>query len=297
MPTTSATRKLYIDAISRTDVVPYIGTARQLQRTIAVAGSARTAAAVTIEHETTALGDVLAYFWSTTVPGYSPPLRQYRSGGGDVSTDSTFVSGAVENLTTPATFDVPVSQLPQGLFTLMVRVSTLATVDLTYSAQLRLNGTDVGAAVSGTRSVNAVTGNPILALGRLMLPPVATAQASPAVVRVTLSASASCFLDEAWLFHSDGQLIQVACGAGTPASGGPANRVFIEPATVSVPRPTIRIGHAADGSDSFFPPGLSAWQMPQFTPPEVNVLTVSTQALSVAATLRHRPGWHTHAAF
>ena len=106
-------------------------------------------------------------------------------------------------------------------------------------------------------------------------------------------------LDEAWLFNNAiGALIgPVACGTGAAAAGGPARRLFIEPPSVTTPRPRILIGHSAARSDAFYPVGGSGgWDIPQFDPYGVNVLTVTTNALDASVTLRHYPRWHSHAA-
>ena len=58
---TALVRSLYVDNINRTDIKPTIGTARQLLRSVPVAGSARAPGSLAIEHSTNALGDVLVY--------------------------------------------------------------------------------------------------------------------------------------------------------------------------------------------------------------------------------------------
>jgi len=146
-------------------------------------------------------------------------------------------------------------------------------------------------------------------LGRIQLPNIdVDLAASNAVVRISIqggtSIPANAFsLDEGWLFNTSiGALTVVNCGTAAPASGGSANRVFMEPPTVTTPRPTIRIGFASDRSDSYFPAAtasglgfLSAWQMPTFTPPLTNVFTVTSNALDASVTLRYFQRWHTNA--
>jgi hypothetical protein len=313
-----ATRSLNVDNINRTDIAPSSGTGRQLLRSIEIAGSARTQGSVTIEHASSALGDVLAYFFpdSEDAQGYSPQLRQYRISGGTVTTDATLVSGARESISpsggggaAAVVFDIPVSRLAAGLHTLMARAKVntgvSGTATFAWITQLRINGTDVGPSRAGSSTVSAVgtaTAQTIYTLGRLMLPTRDVDLGSTtAVVRLTLWLVDTVFsgmeFDEAWLFNSSiGRLVQVACGTGSPASGGPANRLFIEPATVLTPRPTVRIGFAADRSDSFHPATLSAWQFPEFAPPRVNMLLVTTNAADASVSFRSFPRWHTHAA-
>lgn len=311
----SATRSIYVDNVNRTDVKPSFGSGRQLLRSIDVAGSARTSGSVTIEHASSSLGDVLAYFYpdAKSVLGYSPPLRQYRVSGGAVTTDATLVSGARENISTSGAgtavvFDVPLTNLASGMHLLAVRAKTNYAVfqaTFTWSAQLRINSTNVGAAISGTgKSVVATNAvQTIYPIGRLMLPPTDTELVgTTAVVRLTLSmtgdAVAVSEFDEAWLFNTDiGRLLgPVACGTAAAASGGSANRLFTEPPTTARPRHTVRIGFAANRSDSFFPTSVGGWEFPEFPPGRVNAFTVTTNASDASVTLRYTSTWHTNPA-
>lgn len=298
-------RTLYVDNIDRTDVVPVIGSGRQLLRSISIAGSAPTTGSIAIEHSTNALGDVMAYFWPDDSRGYSPPLRQFRTSGGAVTSDAAMVSGAHETVAgTTVTYQIPASRLFAGLHLLMLRVAVsnpATVVGVTYTATTLINGTDVGASVTGpTRSLTfSDTNYAIFTIGRLLLPTRDLDPASAAVVQIQVSfTGAGSTLDEAWLFNIEsGDLIgPVACGTGAAASGGPARRLFLEATTVYEPRPTLRIGHAADRSDSFFPATLRGWQFPRLKPDRVSVLTVTTNTTDASVTLRHKPTWHTHAA-
>jgi hypothetical protein len=304
----AAIRSLYIDNINRTDIKPSLGTARQLLRAVPIGGSARSGASLAVEHSTNALGDVLVYVYPNSAVAYSPPLRPYRVAGGATTTsDSTLVSGARDAINgATATFDVPVSQLVAGGHLLVVRAysNILAAATLSWTASTRIGSTALGSTVSGSRACTSaeISGPAILALGKVVLPTVdASPSSASTVVRITITATSSggVDLDEAWLFNTEiGALIgPVACGSGAAASGGPARRLFIEPPSISTPRPRLLIGHAADRSDAFYPAGaLGGWQFPEFKPPSVNVLTVTTNALDASVTVRNFNRWHTHAA-
>jgi hypothetical protein len=293
-----------IDQIVRNNADSSVSTPRQLQRTIAVAGSTRTQGSVTIAHETAALGDVLAYFWPDVGVNYSPALRQFRTSGGGVTADITLVSGARENLVgATIVFTVPASRVAAGLHLLMARLggaNTTATV--TWTATTVINGVDTGPTVTGTRVVPITTAYQIIPLDRVMLPTrEVNALSTTAQVKITLTATVSsgttALFDEMWFFNSTiGQLIQVACGTAAPSSGGSSNRMFIKPATVTNPRPILRVGFASDESDSAFALATSAWEFPQFMPSITNVFTVTTNALDAAVTMRHYPRWHSNAA-
>lgn len=285
---------VYVDQIVRNNADSSVTTPRQLQRTLAVAGSARTPAKVAIEHETSSLGDVLAYFWRDFGVAYSPPLRQFRTSGGGVTADTTLVSGAWDELVgTTTTFTIPANRVPSGNYLLMARIGGANTnCTVTWTATTVINGVDTGPSVTGSRaSAPITTAYQNLPIGRMTLPtrdvhPLSTT----AQVRITLTAAvssgATARFDEAWIFHADGQLIAASCGTGTAASGGPSRRMYITPASVSTPRPAIRVGHLADESDSAFALATSSWQFPEFVPSSSNVLTVTSNALDAAVTLR-----------
>lgn len=302
-PLVTQSRSLYVDNINRTDIAPSIGTARQLIRSFPVDGSAPSPGSFAIEHATTSLGDVLAYFWSDDSRGNSPPCRQFRTGGPSVTTDATMVSGAREVISSgTTTFEIPASRMFAGRHLLMARLACANLVApqaiVTYTATTVVGGTDVGVTVTGTTTLTLSTTYGIYALGRLQLPTRDLDVATGGVVRVTITAAgtATTTMDEAWLFSAAGQLVQVACGSGAAASGGPAKRVFLEPATPFQPRPTVRIGHAANKSDSFYPADFRSWQFPYFKPPRMSVLTVTTNATDASGTYRAFDRWHTHAA-
>ncbi len=94
----------------------------------------------------------------------------------------------------------------------------------------------------------------------------------------------------------------VNCGTAPAAVGGPAKRLFIEPATSENPLPTVRIGHSADRSDAYYPGAQSrtgslvSWEIPVFEPPMVNVFVCTAQATDTTVALRHYPRWDLNAA-
>jgi hypothetical protein len=201
------------------------------------------------------------------------------------------------------------SRIVPGLHLLMLRVSTTGGSGaglIQWTIDTEVNGSVVGAAQAGSFDIGRPTSQTIFAVARVMIPTNdVNLAAATGVVLVGLTAHTSTTttvdLDEAWLFNmSIGRLVgPIACGTASPSSGGAANRLFLEPPTVETPRPTIRIGYAADRSDSYFPGGTGAvqgWQMPEFTPEGVSVLTVTTNATDASVTLRGFNRWHTNAA-
>lgn len=304
----TATRSLFIDNINRTDVRPSLGSARQLQRTVELSGSARAPGRVAIEHATSALGYTIAYFWPDGYPS-SPPLRQYRVSGGSVTTDATKISGAYEPIkSTTITYGIPISQLNAGSHLLMAKMFSASsiggsTTTVTYTHYTSLGGVPVSDTVTGTVTVpnTTLSGASYTVLGRLLLPTLDVDPNSGAIQFITLNATttlADLSLDEAWLFNTSIGQLSVVWSAGTsaPSVGGAANRIYIEPASVSTPRPTISIGTNADRSDARMPKDVASFQVPVFEPPRVNVFTVTPNALDAAVSLTYYPHWHTSAA-
>jgi len=296
---------LSVADISRTDTLPASGTRRQLIRTLAVAGSARTQGSLAIEHETDALGDVLAYVFHDDGSGYVPALRPFKTGGAGATTDTTLVSGAKNTLGSATVFDVPAAQVPGGHYSLMARVRRpVGSGDeaFNWTALTRIGSTDLDTGQSGSALVTALDVNwRIVDLGTLQLPTIRLADGTAGKVRITLveaDGSGNIELDEAWIFNLDtGSLSQVACGTATAAAGGPSKRLWLDSAMLTNDGlPTVLRGHSADRSDAFYAGGsITAWTPPDFEPPSMNVFTVTTNALDAAVSLRHFPRWHTHA--
>lgn len=301
-------RTLSVDYVAITDVNPLTGSGRQQIRSLTLEGSTRASVGIAVESATSALGDgtlVYAYPSTNETFGYSPSLRQFRTSGNAVTSDSNRVSGARELLTSPgATFTIPAGLLPAGTYVLLARVAaTVGTVNGSFSvtAQTSIGGSPLGSAVTASGSFSLTTTYKTVVLMRLTLPTVDLDPLTPASVQIILEAagawSSNVSLDEAWLFNTTiGQLTWVDCGNGAGASGGSARRLYLDPATTETPRPTLRTGHAADRSDSFYPTTVKSWQAPILTPPQENFFTVTPNATDSVLSAEYYPRWHTNAA-
>lgn len=300
-------RTLSLDNISVTNVPPSSGTARQQMRSLTLAGSAPAPSALKIESSTAALGDgTLIYTFPAGLGnGYTPSQRPYRTAGSTVTSDAAMVSGSREGLSNiGTTFQPPYALCPPGSYIAIARLglpSGSETGSITVAASSSLAPT-MGA-VSKTTSVFLSTTYRAFALCRLTLPTVDIPLTTTSSVVVNISAtgwSGTPTLDELWLFNTTiGQLIWVDCGTGAGTSGGSARRLFVNPANTTTPRPTLLMGHAADGSDSFYPSSpvgsVKAWQAPRFIPPQATVFFVTPNATDATATLTYAPRWHTNA--
>lgn len=285
------------NSLQRTEAMAVVGTLRQKLLAVEVSGSARTEGSLLVEHETSPLGSTLIYTWPQHLsPSYSPPLRTRRVSGGTATTDTALVSGARDLLDTALVFDVPVSDLIAGTHQLVARLkSDLATAQtINFSAQLRIGGVDVGTAAAGSHvHTFGTTGTwRNVVLGRLMLPPADVPAGSTATVRVTVVAAnagvSNIDLDEAWLFNTTvGDLSWVEC----PSS----KRLWLNSATTAVPRPTIYRGNNEDQTDAHYPgDDVKAFGAHRFTPPLMNVFTVTSGALDAAVSLTHYPHFIGH---
>lgn len=296
---------LSIDNVGVSNVNPIFGTGRQQARSLTVSGSARTQGALAVESATAALGDALVYVYPSdaSTNGYSPPLRQFRAVGNTVTADAAQVSGSTEpvNGVNHISMIVPSGLFPAGSYVLMGRLALSGggTATVNYNSATAVGGFGVATAPTVSVSLTMTTAYSIFALGRLQLPIADTdpAARNTTTLQLTISTASTCTYDEFWLFNTTiGSLVWVDCGTGAGSVGGFARRLFIEPPTVTTPRPTVRIGHSADRSDAFFPQTLKSWQFPEFKPPQVNVFAVTPGATDATVTLRNFPRWHTNPA-
>lgn len=294
-----------IDDLNKTNQLSTGGTARESLRSIPVRGSVRTPGALAIHHDTSALGDVLVYTSDDLGSGYRPDLRRWRTAGGTVTADANLISGSSEPISnsgaSPTTWLIPATNLPPGPYVLMARLKDSAggSYVLTSAAQTKMGTNAVGTAQQVTTRTAIGTGYSIVPLGVLHLPPVAVPIGTGAAVQVTLLAptGATITLDEAWLFHLDGVLTQVACGTTTPAAGGSSSRLWIDYPSVDQPAGGIWVGTQADRSDARSAgPDLAAFGQHAYAPPQTLAFVVTSNALAPAVDLAYLPRWHTNAA-
>lgn len=298
-------KQLEFLSLQRSDSPPIIGTARQRQMSVSVAGSARTQGSLQISHPTAGLGSVLAYTWPRVAQSYSPSMRQYIDIGSTAVVSEDRISGSYDLLDDGVSYSIPATAIVPGAHQWMVRVacSNVGVYGVNWTAQMEVGGIAVGPLLSGTRSIpfgSAGTYRNVV-LAREMLPVVNVPANSTAILRLTLVSSvpaSDIALDEGWLFNTTvGRLTWVECLEGAPSAGGPSNRVWINAATFDSDRPTILRGFAADGSDSYNAgANIIAPGRHEFEPPFANVLTVTSGTRDALTSLEHYPRWGTHAA-
>jgi hypothetical protein len=297
---------LAVHDISRTSQPPFIGTGRQQFRSISVQGSARTQGSIQLAHETTSLGEVVAYTNAARLAsGYQPACRGagYRTAGGTVTPDANTASGgyAPLNSGTPETFDIPAAALPTGSYSIMARIrgDSTAITGVSWAASTLVGSTSYATQSGSTILRGGTTTTWLLyEIARVVLPPDDLPPGSAQKVRVTLSSSALIYLDELYLFNTDiGHLTWVSCGTGAPATGGSSNRLWIDTATLDRPREAIWLGTAADGSDRRHALGSEVRSLGTHViePGDLNLFTLTSNAENAAASARYYPRWANNA--
>lgn len=287
-------------------------TGRQALKTVPVTGSARSLGALSVEHETAALGDVIVYACpslSDAALGYQPDLRRWRTAGNTPSAyDSALVSGYREDVASSGTIDVPAAALPRGTYLLMGRLrATTAdkTLRVRWSASTRAGSSNLGTRTQTSPVISLTTGAwSNVPLGTVTLAPLDVTDSSTALVRLhgwtTLNSSASGSFewDEMWLFYlgGDWSLTVGSLGAGSPSIGVRHNRLWIDSASLSTGLPSVWMGTSADRTDSISAGAACLpWMPVTMQPPSMNVFVVTSGAQNPLVSVIHDPHWHTHA--
>jgi hypothetical protein len=293
-----------IDSIDRTDAAPgSTGTRRQLYRTLPVAGTMRTQGRLAIEHDTDALDEALVYVYANDGSGYLPSLRQFYYAGGTVTADDTLYSGARNMLDTQVSYLIQANLLPGGSYRMYARLrgNSAGPVTLIAGSLASMGGGSVLGSSADLATLDITTDWAIYDLVGMSLPPVKLVSPASAYVLITLqdgdTSGIDIDVDEVWLFNEDiGGLTHVDCGTGTGATGGPSNRLWLDPATITNDgKDAVYVGHSADRSDAFNPGDkLKGWTAPVFEPSSVNVFTACA-AEDVAVDLSHYPRWRHNA--
>jgi hypothetical protein len=302
--TAGADQSLKLGNLDRSDERPTLGSAKQQLRTFTVAGSAPTTGSISVEHATTSLGDVLFYTCADDGSDYTPVSRPYHVSG-TVTSDATAVSGAYDTLsgaTPPVGYSAPYASVPAGEYLVMSRMATVsgstASASATFGFFLQVAGSTVGTNPT-LPWTGSVTGSyELYRIGMVHLPTDDATPSGNATVRwgANFDTGSALKLDEVYLFNlSTGRLSQVACGTGSAAAGGPANRLWIDsPDVDNDGLGRYLMGHAADRSDAYtaysenMVPGVH-----EFPPGPIKVFTMaSNPTTAVDVSYHYRPAGH-----
>ena len=249
-----------VDNVDMTDVAPSIGTAKQKVTALPIPGSARTPATIKVSHETAGLGDTIVYTAPALGSGYVPTLSVWATTSDD-GDDAANVSGMYWSVgALGETFEIPARLLPRGPHQLLARMkrgSGTGATRFTVTVSTIIGGVELGVDEQSFRMPLTSTAYKLVSLGAWSLPTLNLPETSAANVRVKIASSDGAILDDAWLFYlpddNTAQLSTVNCGSGTPATGGPSNRLWLSAADVDRPYPACYVGTTVDGEDSHAP--------------------------------------------
>lgn len=287
---------LSVNTLSRSNFLGTQATNRQLSRVVPVAGSARTQVSLALEDASVALGTALVYT-CPVVPGIiQPNIMAWIDPAFTPTPDATTVSGFTQNINATAYFNLPADSLLPGGHLLIARVKNAATVTegITWTAYPRMGTTNLPGEQTGAEFVDFTAGVwQTVTLGTVNLPP--RGLGADGIVQLWLSGN-DVVLDEAWLFNIEsGRLTWVECGTASPSAGGTSNRLWLDSPSLTNPAPAVYRGFAADRSDSYHVASeLLSFGNHEFTPPTMNVFTVTTNSQAADLSLAHYPRYHTH---
>lgn len=296
---------LSVADVSRTDTIGGIGSRKQLTRHLDVGGSVKTSGSIQIASPSaTILGKVLVYTCADLDTGYSPPLRQYRTGGPTVTPDATCVSANREPLVTagvsagPTTYTIPAGQLPEGTYAVVGRFLFGAAGTLNMNIAANMAGTSP-VTISG--QVSALSGIPTWGIiGLISLPPVS--QPAESLVATTVTAQGTVLtgtpthnLDELYLLDVTHGAFTLLAGLGSSVN----TKLWIDAPDVDLSRnrPAIYHGTLADKTDAVAMPSVQILSVGDhdLDPNGAQILTVTdgVDNAVVSATFYHR--WHSSA--
>lgn len=246
--------------VSKTDTIGGIGSSKQLSRRMDVGGAVKTSGSIQVASPSaTSLGTVLVYTRPDDGLGLTSSMRQFRTSGGTVTTDSTCVSGKKETFVTSggasvATlgYQTPAGWLPEGQYVLVGRFifagATTITVTLT-------GGTSLGVGPSASGDVSAPAAGVVwkvvcsLALPGLKVPAESTQPSGFSIA----GAQAAGTTGAAAVSVDEFYLLNVTTGVFTLVSPFQSyTRLWIDAPDYDTirNRPSIYFGNAVDRSDA-----------------------------------------------
>lgn len=291
--TPSKTQALRVLNVAHTDTLgdATSSTYRQQSRTVTVAGSAPTTAALRVYDATpAALGtEILVHTSQNT--DWQPPLRRRLVTSALVTADTAMVSGGRHTLTSATVFEIPASLFTDGTYSLMARVNVTTAADLTWSARMvdSSGATTVGSSITaaGTVALGVTSGYEVLALGSPILPVVDVE--GDQMVELTLTGTANMTLDEAWLFGLDDGALTWLRDADS------LTWVEIRSPELDAARPSVFGGLLADRSDGVCVDWkCESFGIHRFNPGSIQVTTVTSTSLESQSEIEFYQRGHSH---
>lgn len=296
--------ELRINRIVRTNMTPVLGSTRQVTAAFPVLGSAPAQGSIRVRHPLSSLGTALVYTRSATDTYYNPPQRGNLIAPLPTSqaTDANMWSGKISDPRDMHTFGIDAASLPEGTYDIWIRARSTGAEPVTYAwsaTHVPPNApSPVGPTESGSHQHAATGGWDVVCIGQVRLPTVQT-RSGGGQVRLTFqqtsSGSSSYTFDELWLFEKQR-------GALTVVRVGNMRRLWLDPATLDRPRPSIYTLDRTNGSistgdtaDATYPAGLvDAFGVHEFEPGLVFTF-VASNVTGPAVGVSYYPRHHTHA--
>lgn len=249
---------IWVDEIGTTTAAP----AGQGLRSVPIKGTARTYGELTLS-AIAGLGDVAVCTMRDLGDGFHPGMRRWQVTG-TTTADSAAINGTRTgvgfNASALATFEAPANLFRECAHVLFARVNFSAnTVGSAVSLQIKTQVFAGGQAISpeqittSDQLTKTADGYELSRVGTAYLPNVIVAKTSTAVVRftVTSSATSDVFLDEFMAFPQDEAtaLTVVRCGTGSP-SATVSSRLWIQAPSPATPLPRVMVGNDAGRGDA-----------------------------------------------
>jgi hypothetical protein len=296
-PVIVTSSRIFVTELRRQNTPPASGTLHQKAFTADVSGSAPNDGAIEVyATDGLALGLTIAYTYPSDGQGFSPALRPSLDSATNLAQSSTSaVSGARNDITGTATvrYALPADQVASGTYEVgaFLRSSVTGAKTLTVTAETYSGGDSQ----TFTPSVTFATANAwqYAVLGRVRLPLNRVNPGTPLTVRLTIgqaTGSGTVDIDEAYLFNLE-------AGALTVADCGTFTHLWLTPATMDYPSPSVMFGTADDGSDALAAGSrVKAAGVHKVSPGSMNAFIVTHDSLDPGVRLRFTAAWHTHAA-
>ena len=296
-------------------LLPTTSTEQQIVKQLKVEGSVRTTGSLHIGSGTDSvpLGQVLVVTMPTDVApaGFNPEGRAHVTQG-TVTSDVTALNGSYyspdaatySSAAGKPIFDVPVSMLTAGAYTMVTLVKTSAgTVTTGVQAQLNVNGTLTGPTSAAEVSVpSTTTAWQFVTVGTIYLPPMPV-QGAAATTKVRLlfkgAVMANVYMIPAWQVGGSpvADFSIVDCGTGGASASGASSHLWIDSPDTDQPQGGWWRGPTADRLNT-----RSAWPAAKkpgihtFRPGELSAFLVTTGAQGPTLALEYFPRWANAAA-
>lgn len=288
---------LIVRKVSRTDVPPNV-TAHQVTRMLENLGTERTAVSIKVEPglSGTTLGWTIVHTSPEAMGGHSPALRQFRTSGNTVTSDSALMSGGRETVdNTPIVAQVPLTSMPEGEYALvaLMRSSVAGSFEIYWQARTLLPGIGYLGGTEGFITAEFATADTwtLVPIDMATLPPI---RSNGAFVQLNLQhapvAAEVIELDEWWS-------LRMGDDCETTIFFDNAAFLWLDSPDITSGVPRIWVGGDGDRSDAHHPSyNLYAQGNHVLHPGGTSVFVASSGLQYPKVSATYYPRWHSNAA-